>query len=401
MKRRITAPREVLAELREDFSLCGKCKLCQAVMAQQCDDPRFWRNCPSGTRFRFEPYYASGKMEVARCLDLAEIEPDETMRHVLYTCMTCGSCEDRCYPVKQLHPLRVIELMRETAVQDEWAPMEWFSRMLKNVEKTDNIYGKPAEKRVGWAKGLKVREALAGKVEYLLMVGDEYSSFGSMSPRMEAVAGVLGAAGLSFGTLGKEEVSSGAALLAIGDRDYFETLAERNIALIEKSGVKKVVTADPHVYWVLSEEYVKALDIEVFHVAQLVDSGISSGALKPSREVNMKAAYHDPCKLGRRCGIFEEPRRMLEAIPGLELVKFERARKNALCCGGGGGVYLWEPEYAARVTDERLFEAEFAGADAIVTACPLCVRLFEDGMKKRGSKMEVYDLCEIFEKSLV
>src|SRR5665647_562622 len=104
MQRRITAPREALAELREDFSLCGKCKLCQGVMAQQCDDPRFWRNCPSGTRFRYEAYYAPGKLEMARCLDLVEIEPDEMMQHALYTCMLCGSCDDRCYPVKQIHP---------------------------------------------------------------------------------------------------------------------------------------------------------------------------------------------------------------------------------------------------------------------------------------------------------
>jgi len=400
MERRITAPREVLAELREDFSLCGKCKLCQAVMAQQCEDPRFWRNCPAGTRFRFEPYYASGKMEVARCMDLAEIEPDETMKHVLYTCMTCGSCDDRCWPVKQLHPMRVIELLREVAVQDEWAPMEFFSEMLANVEKTDNIYGTPAAKRVGWAKDLKIKDALAEKVEYLLMVGDEYCSFPSMAPRMRAVAGAMQAAGLDFGTLGKEEITSGAALLSIGDRDFFETVAARNIELIEKSGAKKVVTADPHVHWVLSEEYTKAIDVEVFHVSELLDSAIKAGTLKPSKEVKVKAIYHDPCKLGRRSGIFEEPRAVLEAIPGLELVEFERARKNALCCGGGGGVYLWEQEYSAWVTDERLFEAEWVGADALVSACPLCVRLFEEGVKKRGSKMAVYDLCEILEKSL-
>ncbi|MBK5093425.1 MAG: (Fe-S)-binding protein, partial [Actinobacteria bacterium] len=245
MERRITAPREVLAELREDFSICGKCKLCQAVMAQECEDPRFWRNCPSGTRFRYEAYYASGKLEIARCLDLFEIEPDERMKHALYTCMLCGSCQDRCFPVKEMHPLKVIELLREDAVLDEWAPLELFSEMLSNVEKYDNPYGVPAEKRVEWAKDLLIKNALDEKVDYLLFVGDDYASFPSLYPRMQAVARVLEKGGIDFGTLGPEEVSSGSALLLIGDRDYFETLAAANIEKMKKAGVDKVITADP------------------------------------------------------------------------------------------------------------------------------------------------------------
>ena len=400
MERRITAQREVLAELKEDFSLCGKCKLCQGVMAQQCEDPRFWRNCPSGTRFRYEAYYAPGKLEIARCLNLVEIEPDEAMKHAVFTCMMCGSCEDRCYPVKQLHPLWVLQLLREQAVADGWAPLEWFSEMLENIEKTDNPYGVPAGKRTAWQEGLGIKDALAEKTDYLLFVGDDYSSFPSLAPRIRSVAGVLQKGGVDFGTLGEQEVSSGSALLMIGDRDYFETLAAANIEKMEQAGVNKVVTADPHAYAVLSEEYVKGLPLEVYHFAQLADRLIEAGDLKPEKEVRVKAVYHDPCRIGRRHGIFEEPRRVLEAVPGLELVEFERSRKNALCCGGGGSVFFWEPGYVSWVTEERLFEAEHVGAEAIVTACPICIRLFEDAIAEKGSDMLVYDLAEILEKSL-
>lgn len=400
MKRRITAQRETLAELREDFSLCGKCKLCQAVMAQQCEDPRFWRNCPSGTRFRYEAYYAPGKLEIARCLDLVEIEPDDAMRHAVYTCMLCGSCDDRCYPVKQLHPLWVMQLLREQAVADEWAPMEWFSGMLSNMEKTDNPYGVPAEKRVEWAKGMKIKDALKEKVEYLLFVGDDYSSFKELAPRMKAVAGVLQKGGVDFGTLGKAEVSSGSALLMIGDRDYFETLAAANLESFEKAGVTRVVTADPHACTVLREEYTKAYEMEVLSFAELAAKLLKEGDIKPSKEVKAKAVYHDPCRLGRRLGVFDEPREVLSAIPGLELLEFERSRKNSLCCGGGGSVFMWEPEFAMWTTKERLFEAEHVGAEAVVTSCPLCVRLFEDAIAEKKSKMKVYDLAEILEKAL-
>jgi len=400
MKRRITAPREALAELREDFSLCGKCKLCQGVMAQQCDDPRFWRNCPSGSRFRYEAYYAPGKLEMARCLDLVEIEPDEMMQHALYTCMLCGSCEDRCYPVKQIHPLWVIQLMREQAIADEWAPLEYFAEMIGNMEKTDNPYGVTADKRVAWAKGIKIKDALAEKVEWLLFVGDDYSSFDSLAPRMKAVAKVLTAAGVDFGTLGAEEVSSGSALLHIGDRDFFETFANANLDKFEQAGVSKIVTADCHAYSVIKEEYTKAAELEVVSFAEMAASLIRDGKLKPSEKVKIKAAYHDPCRLGRRSGVMDEPREVLAAIDGLELVEFERARKNALCCGGGGSVFFWEPEFARWVTNERLFEAEHVGAKAIITSCPICVRMFEDAIAEKKSDMKVYDLAEIVAKAL-
>ena len=400
MKRRITAPREVLSELREDFSLCGKCKLCQAVMAQQCEEPRFWRNCPSGSRFRYEAYYAPGKLEIARCLDLVEIEPDDRMRHALYTCMLCGSCDDRCYPVKQLHPMWVIQLLREQAVQDQWAPMEYFSEMLANIEKTDNPYGVPAKKRVRWEDGLDIKNALDEKVEYLLFVGDDYGSFPALTPRIQAVAKVLQAGGVDFGTLGAEEFSSGSAVLLIGDRDYFETLAAVNIERIEQAGAGKVITADPHAYTVLKEEYAKVIDIEVYHFSEIAAGLIDDGGIKPSKEVNIKAVYHDPCRLGRRHGVFDQPRKVLEAIPGLKLLEFERNLKNSLCCGGGGSVFFWEPEYARFVTEERLFEADFVGAEAIVTSCPICVRMFEIALKESKYEMDVYDLAELVERSL-
>ncbi len=400
MKRRITAPRETLAELREDFSLCGKCKLCQGVMAQQCDEPRFWRNCPSGTRFRYEAYYASGKLEMARCLSLVEIEPDEMMQHALYTCMQCGSCDDRCYPVKQIHPLWVIELLREEAVADGWAPLEYFSEMISNMEKTDNPYGVTADKRVAWAKDMKIKDAAKEKVEWLLFVGDDYASFDELAPRMQAVARVLQKGGVDFGTLGKAEVSSGSPLLLIGDRDFFETFAAANIETFEKAGVSKIVTADPHAYSVLKDEYTKAADLEVVSFAEMAAGLIADGKLKPSKDVKLKAAYHDPCRLGRRQDVFDEPREVLSSIPGLELIEFERNRKNSLCCGGGGAVFFWEPEFATWVTKERLFEAEFVGAEAIVTTCPLCVRMFEQGVKAAKSKLKIYDLAELLDQAL-
>jgi Fe-S oxidoreductase len=309
--------------------------------------------------------------------------------------MLCGSCEDRCYPVKQLHPLWVFELLREQAVEDEWAPLEWFSRMLSNLEQHDNPYGVPAEERILWEEGLEIKNALEEKVEYLLFVGDDYSSFESLRERIRAVAELLKKGGVDFGTLGKAEVSSGSAVLLIGDRDYFWAFAEANMENFKKAGVEKIITADAHAYAVLSEEYTKLGDIKVFHISQIISELLKNGNLKFDKRVEMKAAYHDPCRIGRRHGIFDQPRQILRSIDGVELLEFERNRKNSLCCGGGGSVFFWEPEFAKWVGKERLFEAEFVGAEAIITACPICVRMLEEAAKDRGGKTKIFDLAEV------
>jgi len=113
----------------------------------------------------------------------------------------------------------------------------------------------------------------------------------------------------------------------IGDRDYFETLASANIEKFEESGTTKVITADPHAYTVLKEEYAKSVEIEVYHFSEIAAGLIEEGRLEPAGEVKMKAVYHDPCRLGRRQGVFEEPRKVLEAIGGLELLEFKRHHK--------------------------------------------------------------------------
>lgn len=404
MKRQETVRRETLAELREDFNLCGKCRLCTAVMAQRCEDARFWRNCPSGTRYRFEPYYASGKLEIARSLDLNEIAPDETMAHAVFSCMLCGTCEDRCYPFKQLHPGWILQLLREQAVDDGWAPLENYKAMLEGLEKEDNAYGVSAAKRNEWAKGLKIKDALQEKCEYLLFVGDDYGAHASLASRMKDIANVLTKAGVDFGTLGTAELSSGKAALEIGDRDFFETFVNANIELFKKAGITKVVTGDAHAASALRLEYTKWMpELEVFHISELLAELIADGKLKPTKEVKAKVAYHDPCKLVRMSidiDVSQGAREVLAAIPGLEVVPFPRDWKDSLCCGGGGGVQFWDTDFVRYTTNERLFEAEYVGADAIVTSCPICIRMFEDAIADKKSSMKVYDLAEILEKAL-
>lgn len=402
MEKRITAPREVLHELQQDYFICTKCKLCQAVHPQFCPEARFWRNCPSGSTFKWDAYYASGKMEMARGLHINEIQPTESMRDILYTCMLCSSCHEQCYEVKQLHPTRVFELMREKAVREGWGPMPAHAALVESLEKNDNPFGADKKKRGDWAKGLALKSLPKEKADVLFYAGDAYTSDPELAHAVRAAAQVLLEAGLDVGTLGAEEISDGSLMLLIGDRDFFETYAYANIETFNSLGVKTIVTPDTHAAWVFKEEYDRGLDpdITVFQISQQLARLIKKGQLKPEKEVKLKAVYHDPCKLGRRFDIYEAPRRVLRAIPGLELLEFPRTTFNSLCCGGGGGVPYAFPDYALEVARERLFEAEWTGAEAIVTSCPYCVQSFKRAVKAAKSKMKVYDLSELVLESL-
>ncbi len=402
MKKRITAPREVLHELQQDYFICTKCKICQGVHVQFCPESRFWRNCPSGTRFRWDAYYASGKMEIARGLHINEIEPTESMRHILYTCMLCSSCQEQCYEVKQLHPTRVFELMREKAVREGWGPMPEHAALAESLEENDNPFGADRKKRGDWAKGLSLKSLPKEKAEVLFYAGDAYTSDPALRHAVRAAAQALLEAGLDVGTLGAREISDGSLMLMLGDRDYFETYAAQNIETFNGLGVKTIVTPDTHAAWVFKEEYARELDpdIKVLHISQLLSRLLKKGQLAPQKEVPLKAVYHDPCKLGRRFDIYEAPRKVLRAVPGLELLEFPRATFNSLCCGGGGGVRYAFPDYALWTAKERLFEAEWTGAEAIVTSCPYCVQMFNQAVETTGSDMKVYDLAEVLLESL-
>lgn len=405
MKKRLTATREVLQQLQQDYYVCTKCKLCQASHVQYCVDERFWRNCPSGTRFKWEAYYASGKLEMARGLHIHEIEPDERMKHALYTCTLCANCQEMCWEVKQIHPAKVFELMREKAVKEGWGPMPEHKALQDSLEENDNPWGYPKDKRGDWTEGLGLKDLSnkKNKAEVLFWAGSVYAYDPRMRESLKAGVNMLKDAGLDLGTLGKEELDSGAVALLMGDRDLFETFAMENIERINALGIKKIVIPDTHDAWVMKEEYKRELnpEIKVKHLLEeLQRLVVKEKKIVPKKEIKMKVAYHDPCKLGRRFDYYNQPRKILKKIPGLELLEFPRATFQALCCGGGGAVPYAFPDYALWTAKERLYEAEWVGADAIVTACPYCVQMFEKAIEAKDSKIKVYDFAEFLAKAL-
>jgi Fe-S oxidoreductase len=176
----------------------------------------------------------------------------------------------------------------------------------------------------------------------------------------------------------------------------------QNTAAIQAAGVKRIVTSDPHAYNALKHDYRDLPPVE--HISQVIARAAASGKLplRPLAETGKLYTYHDPCYLGRHNGLYDDPRRALDAIPGLRRVEMLKSRDRSFCCGGGGLNLFYEPEEEQRMGVMRVEMAKKAGATVIVTACPFCLANIEDAIKVAGleGQLEAIDLCELVDRQL-
>jgi Fe-S oxidoreductase len=215
-----------------------------------------------------------------------------------------------------------------------------------------------------------------------------------------AVAKILEAAGVDIGFLGYEESCCGHFARRLGDEYLFQCLAKQNIETLKRYGVNKIVTGCPHCYHTLKYEYPQfGGQFEVVHYTELLLELIDEGKLKFNGELNKTVTYQDPCYLGRYHNMYEAPRKILAAIPGVKLVEMSRCRSEALCCGAGGGRIWMEEEPDQRVNRLRSQDVVATGADIVVTACPYCLQMLQDGIGglELEKPVEVFDLVQLLE----
>ncbi|MCP4625367.1 MAG: hypothetical protein GY850_17875, partial [bacterium] len=205
---------------------------------------------------------------------------------------------------------------------------------------------------------------------------------------------------IDVGVFGEKEICCGSPAIRIGDRQTFFDLVKRNIELFTASGVKKIITHCAGCHHVLKYDFPEVpgmppIEFEVVHVTQLLAQLIEEGKIKFTKEVPMTVTWHDPCHIGRHGGIYEEPRNILKAIPGLKVVEMERIKDQGWCCGAGAGVRLAYPEHAFEIASERIEEAKATGAQAIATCCPYCEQNLAEPLKRNNEKMKMYDLTDL------
>jgi Fe-S oxidoreductase len=273
---------------------------------------------------------------------------------------------------------------------------------LENVYKHGNPWGRPKAKRAEWAEAQRIKR-LGGEVKadniLFTCCASAYDSRGQQAAT--ALAKTLERLGVDFGILGEAEACCGNEAYNMGEQGLFELLSEQNVNQLNRFEGATIITTSPHCYNAFKNRY-KGLKLPAQHYTQLLASLVDQGRLKPSGRVEAVATYHDPCYLGRHNGIFDEPRKVIESIPGLKLVEMERARRRSLCCEGGGGRMWHEGPPGSRLSEQRILEALDAGASILVVTCPFCVSTLEDAVKTLGKEEElkVMDLAELLLQAL-
>jgi len=321
-----------------------------------------------------------------------EIPPED----VLWSCTTCSACEARC--PKELSPYEVLLGMRGITVE-EGKVSSTVRDALESVFKHGNPWDRTRAKRSEWAEGLDVPE-FNEETGLLYFVGCTPAYDPRCQETAKALVKVFSAAGIDYGTLGDEETCCGDTVYGMGEKGLFEMLVEDNTELFEGRGVKRMVTTSPHCFNVFKNRYGEP-GFEAQHYTQLLASLIDEGKLELSGSFDKTVTYHDPCFLGRQNGLYDEPRRVLKAVPGLTFVEMDRTRERSLCCEGGGG-RMWVEVPGERLAEERIRGAVDVGAEVIASACPFCLSTLEDAVLTAGleGSIEVMDIAEILAKAL-
>jgi Fe-S oxidoreductase len=374
---------------------CGRCSdNCPANAVGRPLSPRFISIKARDLIFKNYPIYPYGS-PFKKSEDLIGTTFDEDE---IWSCTTCGACEQEC-PIGIEYIDKIVDLRR--GMVDEGMVPQSLQKPLKALEKRGNPWGKMEKKRADWTKDLPddvtVKDLAKDSAEALYFVDSITSYDDRMQEIGRATATVLSRAGADVGILGKKEKDSGNEIRRFGEEMLFQTIKETNTEAILNSGVKHIITADPHAYNALKNDYQGLPPVE--HISQFIARNVKSGAirLKSSNGDGKVYTYHDPCYLGRHNDVYDDPRSALDAIGGLKRVEMERCRDRSFCCGGGGLMLFYEPEEEQRMGVLRVEMAAKAGANVIVTACPFCLVNMEDAIKVAGmeGKMEAIDLSEL------
>ncbi len=379
---------------------CGRCSdNCPAVAAGRALSPRFITT--KGRDYVFHSHPVIGAQSNGHALVGHVYSEDE-----IWGCTTCGACEEEC-PLLIEYIDKIIDLRR--GLVDDGAVPQTLQKPLKALESRGNPYGKMEKKRADWTKAAdfqsacKVRTLTGAEPAETLYFVDSITSY---DDRMQGVARstarLLSQINANFGILGAAEKDSGHEVRRFGEEYLYMALRDHNTEAIQKSGASRIVTSDPHAYNALKNDYTGLPPVE--HISETLAAQVRKGAVrfKPVEDREAVYVYHDPCYLGRHNGLYDAPRMVLDAIPGLKRVEMQRSRDRSFCCGGGGLMLFCEHKEEERVGVLRARMAAECGANTIVTACPYCMVNLEDAIKVAGleGKMSVIDLAELADRQI-
>lgn len=382
----------MLLDYRDEAARCGKCSICKIVLPVDVKSARYSAICPSGTRFHFDAYYASGKMEIARAICDGDLDYTDRLLHILYACTGCGACNTQCYYVKELRPLEIFEELKTKVVKDGFGPLPEHTRFKESIEKNNNPYHETHDKRFQW---LKDKSAINKKADVVYFVG--CTTAYRTNEIAESVTSILRKLNIKYSVL-FDEWCCGSPLLRTGQRDLAMKLMQHNVKIIEDLGAEKVIFSCAGCYRAFKEDYPKfgiSYSFKPLHIVEYLAELTDSFKFKNIDEI---ITYHDPCHLGRHLNIYNAPRKILSSIPGVKLVEMERNKEFSWCCGAGSGVKAAYSDFATWSSLERLEEAKDTGAQTLISCCPFCKHNLKEASKSGGINIDVMDLTEYLEK---
>jgi len=297
----------------------------------------------------------------------------------------------------------VIKMGRRLLLEEQVPLIREQQRALENLQIFGNPYGMHPSKRTAWASDLNIKQLSGSDDNLLFYIGCTASYDDRVKVVTRSITKILQEAQINF-IISENEKSSGDLALIMGEYGLFELLAEENLKMINNLKIKTVVTISPHDFNCYLKEYpepIKGIDIK--HYTQFLCELIEQGKITFKKPIHKKVAFHDPCYLGKHNNIYEEPRKILESIPGIKLVEMRRNKENSLCCGGGGGRMWADFSEEPRLAEKRVLEALEVEAELLVTACPFCLINFEDAIKSINKEdvIAVKDVSEIMHEAML
>jgi Fe-S oxidoreductase len=328
---------------------------------------------------------------------------DAISPEVLWACTTCGACMEAC-PAFVEHIDTIVEMRRFLTMEEAMVP-DTAMEAMTSIEQRGHPWRGTQATRTDWMEGTgAVTMAEDPEHEVLLWVGCTSALNGRNQATVRAMASVLKIAGVRYRVLGSEETCTGDPARRMGNEYLFQTQAQQNIETLNGYGVTKVLTLCPHCFNTMKNEYPQfGGNFEVQHYTDFVAGLIKDGRIKPVGSVFTTIAYHDSCYLGRHNDIYDAPREIAEAIPGVKLLEMAdgASRNRSFCCGAGGG-QMWMEEEGTRVNHLRTDQFLKTGADAVAVSCPFCLQMMEEGIGAKGvsDDKSAKDVLEILVESL-
>ena len=369
----------------DEVAKCNKCGFCLP-------------SCPTYIIGKKEAYSPRGRNAITRFAIENQLELNEDTEQAIFTCLGCGACTAVCLSSVQTKDL--IFQNRECQVDVGFYP-KIADRLARTLEKSHNISDEDQEDRAEWQELVKElpQEAFEKKkAEVVFFVGCVASFFPLVQKIPANMAKIMKKAGVDFTILGGDEWCCGFPLIGAGMPEKLEDMKAHNLKKVADVGAKTIVFTCPSCFHTWRHFY--KTDARLMHATQLIDELIKDGKIIFNKKIDVTATYHDPCDLGRNTGVYEEPREVLKAIPGVNFVELPMNRKFSVCCGGGGNVEMTAPDLSAQVAQMKLDSIKAVGAEMVVTACQQCVRTMITRAKRQRIDMQVKDLTELVAEAM-